>query len=594
MQSPASLPYQEPGVVTLLVQSSFLLLLNIADFALDRALYCGLVGQVFLGIAWGTPGAKWLDANAEAVMVQLGYLGLLLIVYQGGLSTSLEPFKANIFLSAGIAITGVGLPMALSFVLGRLIDATYIQCFAAGAALCSTSLGTTLTVLGTSGLIKSRLGVVLSSAAIMDDVVGLVMVQVISNLGQSDTSFSAATVVRPLMASLAFTVFTPLVCVFVAKPVTLWLISRRAKKPSGLLNVTLRTTGAAFVIQTLVLLGCIAGATYAGTSNLLAAFAAGAAINWWDSDASLSGPHSASPPTQPATRPATSPSTETALRNTSGCLPEKQDVGGGDTTAPRCPSEAKTETVSRNSGLEIYDKFYAAPVDRVLRPFFFASIGFSIPITEMFSGEIVWKGLVYAVLMTLGKVACGVWLLRLRLPAIVETHLRKLPRPRMNYFWGKRSANADNTSTAQAKRPASNRVTSVPSPSAFNRATSTSGLESLPTNASATNDARSTPDAGKPRSLYPASILGCAMTARGEIGFLISSMAESNKIFASNGDRNSSSDVFLVVTWAIVVCTIIGPPAVGLLVRRVKKLQQGVEKQGRIVRAEVLGVWGAS
>lgn len=73
--------------------------------------------------------------------------------------------------------------MALSFVLGRLIDATYIQCFAAGAALCSTSLGTTLTVLGTSGLIKSRLGVVLSSAAIMDDVVGLVMVQVISNLG---------------------------------------------------------------------------------------------------------------------------------------------------------------------------------------------------------------------------------------------------------------------------------------------------------------------------------------------------------------------------------------------------------------------------
>lgn len=83
MQSPASLPYHEPGVVTILVQSSFLLLLNIADFALDRALYCGLVGQVFLGIAWGTPGAKWLDANAEAVMVQLGYLGLLLVVYQG-------------------------------------------------------------------------------------------------------------------------------------------------------------------------------------------------------------------------------------------------------------------------------------------------------------------------------------------------------------------------------------------------------------------------------------------------------------------------------------------------------------------------------
>lgn len=85
------------------------------------------------------------------------------------------------------------------------------------------------------------------------------------------------------------------------------------------------------------------------------------------------------------------------------------------------------------------------------------------------------------------------------------------------------------------------------------------------------------------------------MTARGEIGFLISSIAESNKIFSSSPtDGGKSSEIFLIVTWAIMLCTILGPLSLGLTVRRVKQLQQGVEKQGRLVQKDVLGVWGVS
>jgi hypothetical protein len=79
----SSLPYHEPGIVTILIQASFLLLLNIVNAALDRILYCGLLGQVLIGIAWGTPGAKWLTVSVEETIVQLGYLGLILLVYEG-------------------------------------------------------------------------------------------------------------------------------------------------------------------------------------------------------------------------------------------------------------------------------------------------------------------------------------------------------------------------------------------------------------------------------------------------------------------------------------------------------------------------------
>lgn len=78
-----SLPYHEPAILTILVQSSFLLVLNLVSVVLDRLVYCGLLGQVLVGIAWGTPGAKWLSSEAELVIVQLGYLGLILLVYEG-------------------------------------------------------------------------------------------------------------------------------------------------------------------------------------------------------------------------------------------------------------------------------------------------------------------------------------------------------------------------------------------------------------------------------------------------------------------------------------------------------------------------------
>jgi Kef-type K+ transport system membrane component KefB len=100
-----------------------------------------------------------------------------------------------------------------------LLGATPVQAFAAGAALCSTSLGTTFTILSTSGLEKSRLGVILSSAAMLDDVAGLVMVQVISNLGGSADSFSAVTVIRPVFVSIAFAVVVPAFCWAVVKPI---------------------------------------------------------------------------------------------------------------------------------------------------------------------------------------------------------------------------------------------------------------------------------------------------------------------------------------------------------------------------------------
>ena len=53
----------------------------------------------------------------------------------------------------------------------------------------------------------------------------------------------------------------------------------------------------------------------------------------------------------------------------------------------------------------------------------------------------------------------------------------------------------------------------------------------------------------------------------------------------------SENGVYLVVVWAAVVCTAVGPLGVGLLVRRVKVLEKR-RREGGGGGEGVLGVWG--
>ena len=136
-----AIPYEEPGVATIFIQSSFLFPLNIVGSFLDHVFYCGLVGQVLIGMAWGTPGVKLLSHCFEDMITQLGYLGLIAIVFEGGLSSYARSVQKTLFLSVCAALTGIALPIAFSFSLLALADATKLEAFAAGVSIVFYELG---------------------------------------------------------------------------------------------------------------------------------------------------------------------------------------------------------------------------------------------------------------------------------------------------------------------------------------------------------------------------------------------------------------------------------------------------------------------
>jgi Kef-type K+ transport system membrane component KefB len=346
--------YHEPTISTILKQTGLLLVLNLVNTCLDKLLYCGLIGQLFIGILWGTPGAKWLDRDMETVIQQLGYLGLIMLVYEGGLSTGLSSLRANMYLSLAVAVTGIGVPMGLSFILTELVSATPLQAFSAGAALSATSLGTTFTILSTTQLITSRLGTVTTSSAMIDDVVGLVMVQIIPNLGGSNNSFSAVTVIRPLLVSIGFGVSVVLACRFAARPVLIKILRSKGKLPRFTYMPQF-----AFLGYTCLLVGLVTGATYAGTSSLFAAYLAGVITSWFDTLAC------------------------TTPNSTAAQLQQNEDNHSQEQAQPEQAAASGT-TQSPGSGkitgLYIYEHYYHGPVNRILIPMFF--VGFTLPVAE--------------------------------------------------------------------------------------------------------------------------------------------------------------------------------------------------------------------
>lgn len=81
--STAALPYQEPSILVILIISSFLFVTNVVGAVLDRLLFCGLVGQIFIGITWGTPGGQLLSESTQKILGTQGYLGLIGLIYEG-------------------------------------------------------------------------------------------------------------------------------------------------------------------------------------------------------------------------------------------------------------------------------------------------------------------------------------------------------------------------------------------------------------------------------------------------------------------------------------------------------------------------------
>lgn len=231
----------------------------------------------------------------------------------------------------------------------------------------------------------------------------------------------------------------------------------------------------------------------------------------------------------------------------------------------------------------------------------------------MFAGKVLWRGVVYTIFMAFGKLITGIWLIRLS--AFCPTTLEKVKQALLKFATfsaarlRKTKPRCDinpsrDSPRIRIKRSDGSKQDDDLAASGQEPQKQDSHVPAAAAGADSTGDRPSVSQVSssklpsKPRSLYPASILGLAMVARGEIGYLIASLAETDGIFSSQSPssggtsgQQGASEMYLVVVWAITLCTFIGPLCVGLLVKRVKALQ---ELRARSSGDDPLGLWGVS
>jgi Kef-type K+ transport system membrane component KefB len=212
----------------------------------------------------GVPPAQVQDLYNEnfSGLQQVSLLGLYALLFLTGLESELDELMAVGVQATTVAVTGVVLPFALGTLgLYYFFHLPLFLAIFAGAAMTATSIGITASVFGELGYLKTREGQIVIGAAVLDDILGIVILAVVVALAGGD-ALSAGPILRLLGAAVVF-VAVALFLSRTAAPAFDWLIDN------------LRAPGEVPVAAFVVLSLCCFGAQAIGLEAALGAFAAG-------------------------------------------------------------------------------------------------------------------------------------------------------------------------------------------------------------------------------------------------------------------------------------------------------------------------------
>lgn len=125
------------------------------------------------------------ESQSEVISV-LAELGVIVLLFEIGLESDLRELTKVGSQAAVVAVVGVAAPFLLGTVgLVTLFHSPMIPAIFAGAALTATSIGITSKVLSELGHLKSTEGQIIVGAAVIDDVLGIIVLAVVASLAKT-------------------------------------------------------------------------------------------------------------------------------------------------------------------------------------------------------------------------------------------------------------------------------------------------------------------------------------------------------------------------------------------------------------------------
>ncbi len=142
--------------------------------------------------------------SQSEILSVLAELGVIILLFEIGLESDLRQLKDVGYQATVVACVGVAVPFAAGTVgLMMLFNVPAIPAIFAGAALTATSIGITSKVLSELGRLKSKEGQIIVGAAVIDDVLGIIVLAVVASLAKTG-EIDVANVIYLIVSATAF------------------------------------------------------------------------------------------------------------------------------------------------------------------------------------------------------------------------------------------------------------------------------------------------------------------------------------------------------------------------------------------------------
>jgi Na+:H+ antiporter len=148
----------------------------------ERLKQPAVAGEILAGVVIGPSVLGWVaPSELTGALSEIGVIFLLFLV---GLGTKPADIFRVGWRALLVAVLGVVLPFIAGYLIMLAWGETHIEAIFVGAALVATSVGITARVLGQMGLLGLEVSRIILGAAVIDDILGLLILAVVSSLAK--------------------------------------------------------------------------------------------------------------------------------------------------------------------------------------------------------------------------------------------------------------------------------------------------------------------------------------------------------------------------------------------------------------------------
>ncbi|MGI9069392.1 MAG: cation:proton antiporter [Pyrinomonadaceae bacterium] len=227
----------------------------------ERLRQPAVVGEILAGVLIGPSLLGWVAPTD--ITITLADIGVIFLLFTVGLETR----PASIFRVGKrallVAFLGVVTPFLAGWWLMKVWGGSSLESLFLATAMVATSVGITASVLSTMGVLNALTSRIILAAAVIDDILGLMILAVVSSMAIGAVSYLS--IIMTALLAVGFTAFVMLV----GAPV----VKRVAPKIENL-----RGSQTLFVSALLLCLGISVAAVYVGVAAIVGAFLAGMAF----------------------------------------------------------------------------------------------------------------------------------------------------------------------------------------------------------------------------------------------------------------------------------------------------------------------------